>query len=1440
MKIKTLLLALLGLIYGYNEIYAQNYGPELLTNYNFGTTNDGVTGVNTTNLYPTITSPNLNMVYSQPPNRAYVNNTTLNSTSPAPQSISINPQVTVAPPLSSSQTYYKFGFSEPTYSNFYSFLKSDGSNSAVQIPMAPGVGYYVIATSTNGMFSLPTSTSGTWFTIYDKYETNIANPTNYFLIFNSDATVNKPFYMQKVTAVTPGHVYRMSADYVRLNASASPPNFGFLVMPATGNDATDITNLQQNQNLIASTGNIQDKTGQWLTLAFDYVVPCTATNGIWIAFANEDHGQNGNNLAMDNLSVKEILAQTTMSVANNCSSITLTAVIGLQSTSGYTFAWYHNGTLISGQTGQTLTIPTTPAGYGGNYYYTVTHTGNTTCHLTSASITVSEINVANCNTTPPPICPVNDRIQAVPGSVNSPFNILENDCNAACGGVTCDSTNLRVLNFTIPGIGSGYGLSGGGPYSPGTPIVVADSVGNTVGVLTIDNKGNLTFQSAAGYQSATNGGFLNQVHFNYTAVDTQTGATASTYVDIVLTQLAYTTTASCAGFPVRIEFDVPQFLPEDFTYTSDYATYLGVSSSIPIPYPTYFNSSVTPIPYQNYFFTSPKPSTVPQPTTTLPANDYFAGYVNDIVATRFYLVDGNTYASISDETLLNDLTNNIATNIRRIDVVRTNDPDNGGKIIFEFIENTSGTHSYQLRKKQIGYPTQYALPGYIGTMVEDPILHKVLVEVCPKTATWGGVSSNLWQDANNWISHGLGTACVTWCTDVTIPGPESVLIDSTGNATVTILKNFPALTQGDACKDIVFNMGASVGGIQNLIYRAAYVEYQPPMIQNYGYTDKWTMITVPLKYVYSADFQPDTGWGADAFTDIKSYMSYFDMAYSNNVTPNPDGVTGTYIGSFSRPFADLKQKLQAGLGFASNVVLTGNGGTTFTETSISGRGNSTFYFPRYKIYGDAKSFEAGPFESSSLFMLQEAQYAYHWSDNGEWIYTHPTNSNYNSFTFAEQRGSVGVKTYDSAWNPDFYNTTTATYSPFVYSEPAAEYILPLPNPLTGQDSRYRFIYEEDQYNYNASTGEFTLPISGTGSTRIVGNPLMSHLDFDVFYNTNESNIQPYYRIWDGTNFYTYTATGFSDPSSTNVWSGMNNLSTDPDITNPVAYRYIPPIQAFFIDVVNENNPLTLNFNTAMSTAIPNANILIDVNGDGSLLIPANNELRARPHAVNENLLKLRLKMNEIETVALLASLPNASDHYVLGEDIYKLFSYDNATPEIYTVSDNKAIEINAVSQQGEQKLIPLGIKTNQTGQFEILIEGAADFNAYEQVFLRDALENKNYDLKECSSFTFEKTSSENLEGRFYILLGSEEETTETTTILNNQEISIVWENGAIRVYSPIYAIESFEVHDISGRLLFKDTKIGASSYLWNPRLEQGIYLLNVRAGKANKVQKIKW
>ena len=1069
MKKETLLLVLFGLIYGYSEIYSQNYGPELFINGNFGTFNDGVTGINTTvPLYPTVVAVAANASWAdyifQPPTQVFVNNgTTL-------QNISINPAVTIAPPLTSSQTGYTFGMNEPSYSTLYQFENGSGTNSGVQIPMAPLNDYYVIATSTQGMYNAPTVSSASWPIVYDKYETNPAHPSNYFLIVHTGKNTAHIFYTQKIK-MKRGNVYRMSADLCRLNITGSPPSIGFKFLAATGNDAADITTLGSTAATY-STGNMTQGAGTWGTYTYDYHATCSGgtTIGnpadsvmIWVAFANVASG-NGNNIALDNLSFKEVLFETIMSVSGTSApfTVTLTPNYDTQAVAGgYTFAWLYGGTPPT-TPGATVVNGTVTTTYGNitasinatthvltltgvtdmrqvnGFYYTFTGSGGSaTCTALSPPIDITPPGGGGGGTvtTPPKIIANPDRVQAVPGSVNMPYNIITGydarlgstttgmDCNndTINGVYVCSPTLLQVLNFTITAAGHGINASSAGTFTPGIPVVLNDSVGNLLGVLNIDNAGDLTFTMSPTYPTPGQGG-LSTFTFSYTAINTATGATASALVTIVMTVLEYIAEATCAGYPVRIVFTVPQFLPNDFYYTLTEAQSLGLVSGNP-GYPDGSGTGGVNV--------SP-PLSFPTASTADPS----MVYVNDAVATRYYLVDF-TYIQAGESTQISE-TGSLpfgANGIREVHVARTNNYHDGGKIIFEFIERIPGMHSYQLRKKEINANPSYADPGYQGAAFpQDPILQKAVVNVCSATAIWVGQSSTQWKDPNNWSTEGIGTDFPVCCSDVFIPSPEQVIYADTVGATPVIqtIANYPILQTGDACRDIIFKMGASVGKIQNLTYRAAYVEYTPPEIapsspQTLQSIDnssgKWTMISVPLKYVYSADFQPDANWGANAFTDIKSYMSYFDLSYATNGITNPDGVSGTSLGSFSRPFANLKEPLPAGFGFASRpVVITdaaGNPtGSVFVETDSCKTQPYTFYFPRYINFGDAKLFEIpnttfGP-SNMATGLYDEAQYAYHYTDNGEWVTAQTApDSRYYPFTFDGMRGVQAIKNYDT-------------------------------------------------------------------------------------------------------------------------------------------------------------------------------------------------------------------------------------------------------------------------------------------------------------------------------------------------------------------------------------------------------------------------------------------
>jgi hypothetical protein len=156
-----------------------------------------------------------------------------------------------------------------------------------------------------------------------------------------------------------------------------------------------------------------------------------------------------------------------------------------------------------------------------------------------------------------------------------------------------------------------------------------------------------------------------------------------------------------------------------------------------------------------------------------------------------------------------------------------------------------------------------------------------------------------------------------------------------------------------------------------------------------------------------------------------------------------------------------------------------------------------------------------------------------------------------------------------------------------------------------------------------------------------------------------------------------------------------------------------------------------------------------------------------------DVLRLQLKAGGRSNATIIALVEGASEGYKAGEDIYKLFSPLTSVPEIYTVVDETAIEINVTNADADNTLIPVGIKAPVTKAMELSVTGAGNIRPEMEVYLIDREENKRYDLRKQSVISFDKESEENLEGRFYISF----ETRASTGIENQPGIT-----NAIQVF----------------------------------------------------------
>lgn len=1189
---KRLFIILIFVLAGFDS-FAQIFGPEQIPQGNFGTiatmgkNGDGGIGQN---IYPTVNGIGTNIpIYYQPASLVFHNGNLV--------PLNVNPTVTVGMPLV-NKTSYQWGATEVWETDPYYFPNNSNQNSYQSIPHAPNNGYYLVVTSTSGMYNFPTLNTNDWFTIYDKYETNTLAPTNYFLVSNADSDPTKIFYKEKVKII-PGQLYRMGVDVARLNRNGVPPNVSFII----STKESDLTTIAP----VFTTGTLDVENGAWKNFYFDYVAPCAGDSTVYVAFRNLNSGGNGNDLALDNLSMKAIVPLVTSNVdGNNCHvSFTIEGSVPGALTS-FEYQWQiRKGNEFVDLPGATSrTYSTDSAGV----FRIVIYTSSTiSCPMYSNQVVVNKTD-DGCLDVNRPNAIDDDYILYVGKSVSG--NILDNDITSDPQSVSHDQ--LSVVSFEV----------NGQKYSAEMTAIVYGTDGTTqVGTLFIGRDGTLIAQGSL------NGGDFPVI--TYTIAEENGGGDTANII-ITVNRYMFTLDASCTCCPVDLSTTAP-----DISSAYNYYLYKG----------------------------------------------------DDLAVTG--TVSGNT-------------------------------------LDFNWIESQSGIILFTFKRKAVGDQN-------LETLLDIPVF------VAPTSTKWAPNTvkqSDDWNETLNWISES-GTGFPIWCTDVVIPG----------DAYYFPTLRYPGL---EACRDITFKDSASVGRIHWLAYRKAFVETS-------AVRGDWMMRSAPLKYMYSADYHADPSWGDGAAINPPIYMRYFDVKYTDNSGSigNPDGTRGISVGNFSKAFANLKEKLNLAAGFVLRV-----------DPGSNDHFSGTYKFPRLNADGS------------------EVQFKYHYTNTGVWVEDgDPVNPQYYPFRFTDSgqpgRGTATPLT-DAEWNWD--------------------------SNSQGEDSRYRFIYES-----GSTVDPFTVTVSNAGTTNIIGNPFMSYLDFDEFYESNSDKIQPYYRIWNGSSFYSYIVGSVGIDGG--AWTGL------PTGTINEGVRLIAPMQAFFIDMTAGNDQLTFE---------PDS---ISVSGRHPSLLPRSAE-------VINNLLRLYVGMGNDQNSAIIAVLPLASDQYNPKEDVYKLFSFEDSIPEIYTISEGKAIEINALDINGPEKVIPLGVKTSQKGKVRLSWEGIESFTAFRNIILSDLVTQKKYDLKDTKDFIFDKTSTENVEGRFYLIMNNDI-VTGIDQNQNENSIRAFSDHETITISSPLHEISGIELYDVAGRLQCRYSDLNTLYYNFKPSVTSGVFILKVTTLFEQKTFKIK-
>lgn len=305
-----------------------------------------------------------------------------------------------------------------------------------------------------------------------------------------------------------------------------------------------------------------------------------------------------------------------------------------------------------------------------------------------------------------------------------------------------------------------------------------------------------------------------------------------------------------------------------------------------------------------------------------------------------------------------------------------------------------------------------------------------------------------------------------------------------------------------------------------------------------------------------------------------------------------------------------------------------------------------------------------------------------------------------------------------------------------------------------------------------------------------GNPFMSHLDMEKFFEKNNSSENVYYIMGKSA-------------TKTVLFGDNYTLSTGTDDNG----QYVAPLQSFIV----KDLPLA-TFNTDMIAKAP-------ANG-------TNVGLRSATVApAEEPLPQLRITATRdgVRNTAVVAGLATASDSYVEGEDAALLINEEVAAPQVYTLAGNQMVAINVTPDLAE---IPVGIHGKDATPVELSFKLSG---AMKNVKLVDKQTGKRYDVTDGLTLTVPG----NTYGR-YFLNGSI--ATSNEIIARNHIIFYNSAPGRIDV-SSVDALSEVTVYDIAGRALRTLRNLNTPTASVD-HLAPGIYVVRAESGSQVVSEKV--
>ena len=631
-----------------------------------------------------------------------------------------------------------------------------------------------------------------------------------------------------------------------------------------------------------------------------------------------------------------------------------------------------------------------------------------------------------------------------------------------------------------------------------------------------------------------------------------------------------------------------------------------------------------------------------------------------------------------------------------------------------------------------------------------------------------------WNNNANWTPAVVPTAC----NNVYIPGNSLY---------------YPKLTTDAECNNIYFIQGAEMERPDILTYKKAHIQYNFGLAQTEQITGE-----SDINYLIRSSSTSDRMLysAANSAFPLDRERWYMLASPLKNIVSGDLGFGGFPL-TFLKKFGPVNKDNQN--------YSVGNWTNTYNSMVEPLARNSThgFAFFMYGAGNDTGD-DAGCEEIGFYGQYNESDYLPQ-NRMGESYGILKTNGIIELPFFADSTALFAHRT--QVYDPISQNSTFFYFGDGVSNPADLNMIFPKTEVFKRDSSNYRFTPDSLIDNTWVFQNPIYHPVDNLsdGNEFLVGNPYMSSINMIEFCKDNATSIDPEYKIWNGTTFVSFS-----------VDTAASGITSSNALDNSL---YVSPLQGFFLTYRGGDVRFDV---TKISTARPATSSF---------------NLRSAREEKEENILRIQSENKYAVSYALIGYKEKASNDFVRGEDVRKLFTPYNYVPEIYSLAGEIPVDINFIQNNGEV-IVPLGVKTGQAGEIRLTFTGMDHYTKASKIEFIDALENKIINLTGIASYTYTFNQNETgiRNGRFSLRFDNT--TTSLPEVNSPDNLKVYGDlNGIYVLSSESDPVKQVTVYDLHGRKLYESAS-GAKYYSLQRNPGASPLIIKVRTENQVKIVKI--